>query len=281
MRPLQLRFAGLVAMLALAVAAVAPAHACGGDVPCRIAGGAYRYALPPGAETGKAVGAFVFFHGHRSSAAEMMAYRDLVEAVHALGFAFVAADGIGESWSTPGSPGEGRRDEAAFVAALLDDLPGRFTLDPARLVASGFSQGASLVWDIACRGDGRFRAFMPIAGVWWRPMPETCTAPARPLLHIHGEADPVMPLAGRSLRDGRWRQGDVREAFATLLRHNRCDRSPSTPSVDGALTCRTWAGCAHGAGQALCLHPGDHHTDPRWLKASAGWLGKALETGRP
>ena len=83
-------------------------------------------------------------------------------------------------WSTKGSPGEGRRDEVAFLAGLLDDLGRRYPLDTRRIVASGFSQGGAVVWEFACRGDGRIRAFMPIAGVWWRPMPTECPAPRRP-----------------------------------------------------------------------------------------------------
>lgn len=266
----------LAVLAALCLTGATGAVACGTMTDCIVASGNYRFALPDTIPAGQPVGALVFFHGHRSSAAEMMAYRELVEAAGALGLALVTPQGAGDSWSTRGSPGEGRRDERAFVAEVLDDLPKRLPLDPARLVASGFSQGASLVWEIACEGDGRFRAFMPLAGVWWRPMPTRCGAPPRPLLHVHGEADPVMPLAGRSLRDGRWRQGDVREAFATLLRHNGCARAPADPSKAGELVCHVWPDCAHGRGQALCLHPGDHHINPRWLLENRAWLERAL-----
>jgi polyhydroxybutyrate depolymerase len=268
------RFLALLLAAALTVFAGAPAAACGPATPCPVAGGYYHLALPPGHDGRSPLGALVFFHGHRSSAAEMMAYADLARAAHDLGFALVAPQGESESWGPRGSPGEGRRDELAFVAAILDDLARRPWLDPARLVASGFSQGGSMAWDIACHGDGRFSAFLPVAGVWWRPMPEACSAPPRPLLHIHGTADPVMPMAGRALRD-RWRQGDVMAAVATMRAANRC-LPQAAAETRGALACRFHAGCAGRAALALCLHDGDHHMNPAWLRAIAGWLDSAL-----
>jgi polyhydroxybutyrate depolymerase len=244
--------------------------------PCRFGENAeYRVYPPPGWDGKTPIGAFVFIHGHRSSAADMVNYKELSEAAHGLGFMLVAPQGQGDSWSTPGSPGEGRRDELAYMAAMLDDLEKRFPIDRTRLVASGFSQGASVVWEIACRGDGRFAAFLPVAGVWWRPMPEECSAPPRPMLHIHGTSDVVMPMTGRNLRD-RWRQGDVLEAFATMKRVHACPAEPSRRDNRGALACAYSEACGSAKPVALCLHPGDHHTNPAWFGEVRDWLEAAL-----
>jgi polyhydroxybutyrate depolymerase len=267
----------LVLVLALLQSAYAArVWACAPMEPCRFGeGGEYRVYPPPGWNGVTPVGAFVFVHGHRSSAAEMIAYRELADAVHALGFLLVAPQGLGDSWSTPGSPSEGRRNEIVFMGTLLDDLERRFPVDRQRLIASGFSQGASVVWEIACRGDGRFAAFLPIAGVWWQPMPQDCSAPPRPLLHIHGTADPVMPLAGRHLAN-RWRQGVVREAFATLQRVNTCRSEPTRQEQRGGLACDFHDDCGSGQRLALCLHGGDHHTNPAWFLSVRDWLNAVL-----
>ncbi|MGL4634363.1 MAG: alpha/beta hydrolase family esterase [Beijerinckiaceae bacterium] len=210
----------------------------------------------------------------------MIAYRELTEVVHALGFLFVAPQGVAESWSTPGSPGEGRRDELAYTASILDDLVKRFPVDPSRIVGSGFSQGASVVWDLACKGDARFSAFLPVAGVWWQPMPapSDCTAPLKPLLHIHGTADNVMPMTGRNLR-GRWQQGDVRQAFGTLQALHACSTKERIMTHRGPLECETSTGCGSGKSLVLCLHNGDHHTNPVWFMEIKDWL-KAQMPGR-
>ena len=254
------------------------AMACGPDMACRIdAASEYRVSPPPGWDGKKPIGAFVFVHGHRSNAAEMIQYTELVEAVHSFGFMLVTPQGLGDTWSTPGSPGAGRRDEVAYMARLLDDLTQRFPIDSKRIVGSGFSQGASVIWEIACKGDGRFAAFVPVAGVWWQPMPVDCTAPARPMLHIHGTADRVMPMAGRTLRD--WRQGDVLQAFATMKRVNACPVEPTRSEQKGVLNCAMSETCGSGKPLALCLHDGDHHTNPAWFKAVQEWLMQVLATG--
>jgi polyhydroxybutyrate depolymerase len=264
-----------ISALAAAVLAPLAAAACGPEEPCRLRdGGEYRVKPPPGWDGKAPIGALVFVHGHRSSAAEMIGYGELVEAAHKLGFLLVAPQGLADSWSTPGSPGDGRRDEIAFIGTVLDDLQARLPIDPRRIVASGFSQGAAVVWEIACKGDGRFTAFLPVAGVWWRPMPTECPAPKRPLLHIHGTADPVMPMMGRHLRD-RWRQGDVMEAIATLRGVNGCKAEPARERR-GELSCGLQKDCASGQPIGLCLHDGDHHVNPAWFVTMRDWLDGVL-----
>jgi polyhydroxybutyrate depolymerase len=241
-----------------------PAHACGTASPCPVEGGEYRFLVPEGA---RKPGVLIFIHGHRSSAKEMLAYGELVEAARALNLILVTPQGLNDTWSTPGAPSSGligqNRDEVSFIRRVLDDLPLRVEFDVSRVVLSGFSQGASVVWHVACQGEPRVRAYVPIAGVWWQPMPETCPGLSVNLLHIHGMADPVMPMTGRRLR-GTWQQGDVKEAIRRMSQHNACTGT-TAPEMLGPLACTRATGCAPQSSLALCLHEGDHHTDPRWF----------------
>ncbi len=263
-------------LLLLALVLSEATLACAPMEPCRFGDNAeYRVYPPPGWDGQQPLGAFVFIHGHRATATDIVNYKELVAAVHGLGFMLVAPQGLGDSWSTPGSPGEGKRDELRTMAAMLDDLEQRFPINRSRLVASGFSQGASVVWEIACKGDGRFAAFLPIAGVWWQPMPVECSAPRRPLLHIHGTNDPVMPMGGRNLRD-RWKQGDVPIAIATMRANNGCEPGRSRREQRGELVCVFEEGCHSGKPVALCLHQGDHHTNPVWFSLVRDWLEGVL-----
>jgi polyhydroxybutyrate depolymerase len=264
-------------LLVLALLYGSPSQACNAFGPCRVGDiGEYRVSPPPGWDGRMPIGAFFFMHGHRSSASEMLDYKELSDVVHQLGFMLVAPQGLGDSWGTPGSPGEGKRDEVAFINAVIGDLEKNFPIDRKRIVASGFSQGSAVVWEIACKGDGRFAAFLPIAGVWWQPMPTACTAPPRPMLHIHGTADRVMPMGGRNL-GGRFQQGDVSIAVATMRVNNACRPGSSRHEQRGELTCAFETDCASGKPVALCLHPGDHHTNPAWFMQVKDWLEAALK----
>ncbi|WP_422678273.1 alpha/beta hydrolase family esterase [Bosea beijingensis] len=211
-------------------------------------------------------GAIMYFHGYQGSAAETLADEGLVAAAQRLGVALIAPDGVVHSWSFPGSPAR-NRDEFRYVGQVLDDAVARFGLDPARIMASGFSQGGSMVWYLACRMPSRFAAFAPIAGAFWEPLPESCDGARPPLIHVHGTSDVTVPLAGRTLRQGS-KQGDVFKSLAVFAPGGctggwaEAARAPAP----GQLACRVATGCDGPARLELCLHVGGHVADAAWVE---------------
>jgi len=244
-----------------------PGGACPADGGCIVASGSYRIVLPPQASTERPVGAIMYFHGYQGSAEETIADPGLLAVAQRLGVALIAPDGAGRTWSYPGSPAQ-RRDEFTFVGQVLDDAAQRFPIDPGRILASGFSQGGSMVWYLACRMPARFAAFAPIAGAFWEPLPERCEGPRPSLIHVHGTSDTTVPLAGRTLRSGA-RQGDVFRSFA-ILAPGGCTapwaETARSPSGVQELTCRVASGCGGEARLELCLHAGGHRADPAWVE---------------
>lgn len=257
------RFA-LAALLAMLLGLAArPAAACGAGSDCRVAGGSYRIHLPTEPQrSGKSLPAIFFFHGWQSMPAEAMADPDLMALADRLGAAVIAPEGQGKTWSYPGSPGQ-YRDEFGFVDAVLRDAVPRFGLDPKRLLATGFSQGGSMVWWLACRMPERFALFAPVAGAFWEPLPVSCASPLPTLLHLHGRADTTVPMAGR--RIGRsFKQADVRQSFAVL--GGQCSvLRPETAAVDDLLACESAGPCGGSREFELCLHPGGHVFSAEWV----------------
>jgi polyhydroxybutyrate depolymerase len=244
-----------------------PGDACPADPGCRVASGNYRILLPPQVPAGRKIGAILYFHGYQGSAEEVVADPGLVAVARRLGVALIAPDGVARSWSFPGSPAR-HRDEFAFVGQVLDDVAARFPVDSRRILASGFSQGGSMVWYLACRMPRRFAAFAPIAGAFWEPLPERCEEPRPPLIHVHGTSDATVPLAGRTLRQGS-RQGDVFKSLA-ILAPGSCTagwahaaRSAPEPK---RLTCQVATACGGPARLELCLHAGGHEADAAWVE---------------
>jgi polyhydroxybutyrate depolymerase len=262
--------AGLI--LAASAAAQMPApvqsrDACPADTGCGVASGHYLIVLPPQASAARKVGAIIYFHGYQGSAEEVIADPALVAVARRLGVALIAPDGAGRSWSYPGSPAR-HRDEFVFVGQVLDDVIARFPVDPDRILASGFSQGGSMVWYLACRMPRRFAAFAPIAGAFWEPLPESCDGPRPPLIHVHGTSDMTVPLAGRSLRQGS-RQGDVFKSLAVFApggcTAGWADAARAAPTPAG-LACRVATGCGGTARLEFCLHAGGHIADAAWVE---------------
>jgi polyhydroxybutyrate depolymerase len=255
------------------------ACACSADLPCLVRGGAYLVRPPAGWDGNSALPTIVFFHGWQQSAYDVMRDATIERVSSDLGVLLVAPDGAGHTWSYPGSPGH-YRDEFAFIDAVLDDVETRYPVDRRRLLASGISQGASMVWYAACFLGNRFTAFAPVAGDFWDPPPESCPSGPASIRHIHGLSDETFPTDGRVVAD-RYRQGNLWQGWALLLRIDGCGSLPDRIETTGDLSCRTWAArsCASGRELVLCLHSRGHVFDAEWLRQAFQWLVKLDSSG--
>ncbi|MEL6476482.1 MAG: polyhydroxybutyrate depolymerase [Pseudomonadota bacterium] len=169
------------------------------------------------------------------------------------------------------------RDDIAFLREVLADAAGRFPLDTTRVLLSGFSRGGSMVWDVACQAPDFARAYAPVAGAFWDPLPTGCAEPVD-LFHTHGWLDRTVPLEGRPLDDGRLTQGDVWASLFILRATNGCgNRQPKSGSAEDGVWLRHWDDCA--AGQIdLMLHPGGHGVPSGWADRMLDWF-EAVQVG--
>ena len=120
---------------------------------------------------------------------------------------------------------EGGRDEAAYIRAVMADIKRRWPIDEARTLASGFSRGASMVWNVACYTGDLFAGFAPIAGGFWRSTPADCPSGPVNLRHIHGLKDRVRRLWMRSASTIR---PPIPDGLALYRRINGATGAPET-----------------------------------------------------
>jgi polyhydroxybutyrate depolymerase len=235
-----------------------------------VEGGAYLALPPPGWDGVSRLPATIFFHGYGSSAAAVAGDPSFRAAFAREGVLLVLPDGLERTWAHTGSPSRAR-DEVAFMDAVRRDLLARFPVDPDGLLVTGFSQGGSMVWELACHRGGRFAAaYAPVAGAFWEPLPATCPGGPIDLRHVHGTADGTVPLAGRVIR-GQFRQGDVFRGMAVLRAANGCS-APARVEEAGGLRCEVWDECAAGGRELrLCLHGGGHILPEGWTAAIHAW----------
>ena len=213
----------------------------------------------------------VFFHGWREEAKNVLAdptMRDFADRRDAI---LIIPQGEGLTWSYPGSPGR-HRDEFAFVAAVLDDALKRLPLDAAHVYAAGFSQGGSMVWNLACHAPARFAGFLPVAGGFWEPLPESCAPGPRQVFHVHGLNDATVPMAGRSLRNGQYRQGDIRKGWDLLRQAASCQPEAASFRRGARYACEHVKGCSGRAALELCLFEGGHMMEPAFLDLGLDWM---------
>ncbi|GAA2609133.1 alpha/beta hydrolase family esterase [Paractinoplanes durhamensis] len=112
------------------------------------------------------------------------------------GFVAVFPDGIRRTWNaSPDCCGVAARDQiddVGFIKEMVAEVSRASPIDPARVFATGISNGALLTYRLACETT-LFAAIAPVAGTMINP----CLAP-RPLsvLQIHGKSDYTIPYAG-------------------------------------------------------------------------------------
>ena len=120
-------------------------------------------------------------------------------------------------------------DDVGFVNAMLDDLGTKFRIDPRRLYATGFSNGASMVFRAGRALSARLAAIAPVAGSDWLDEPRP--APPLSLLYLTGTEDPLNPFEGGEITLGAKSAGKkppVREFIQKWEKMLGCAPEPKT-----------------------------------------------------
>ena len=249
---------------------------CGGETACTLEGGEYYVHIPKGLNASQPKGAIFFLHGHRGKAVNEIHNKSFLNMADELGVAFIAVQGLEGTWSFPTAPRH-LRDEYAFFDRVLADVSKRFGVRRDRTMLAGFSSGAFMTWYLACDDADRFSGYAPIAGAFWKPLPESCKTKEPYLFHVHGTSDKVVPLAGRALGGGRWIQGDVYKSFDVWLHQASVSEDSARHYTSGNLQCERWS--PKGGVLELCLHDGGHSVRAEWIKRA--WMELAKARGWP
>lgn len=150
-------------------------------------------------------------------------------------------------------------DDVAFTRAILADLAKRMPIDRRRVYATGFSNGAMMVYRLACEAPDLVAAIAPVSGA----MSHSCQPTIRvPVVHFHATNDPVVPYEGNrpSSVSGAVYQGVV-QGLAKWLAPNACRATPlQVAAITPTYTCYAVSGCPvapAGTGAiTLCVNTG-------------------------
>lgn len=281
------------------------------DTRCRVPGWTDRDVVvhvPEGWDGSSALPLVVALHGHGGSGegfdkstceeAETSGASCMDRVADAQGFAVAYPDGTAgflgtsrswnagggaEGWGCVGDPAcEDGVDDLAYDDDLFALLTALLPVDPARVYATGMSNGAAMAHRLACERPGRYAAIAAVAGAnqaagWPGCQPDTPT----PVLQIHGTADGCWGWDGTPTglcdkAEGRYMGVD--ESMAAWAAINGCGEATEAaepdPAADGMQSTRlSWADCA--ATTELVRVEGGGHTWP------GGWQYLDEETIGP
>lgn len=163
--------------------------------------------MPP-ARGGKPDSLVVFLHGYGSNGADLISLAPYW-AKALPGTAFVSPNAIEPAPQAPGGyqwfpianldprlMESGARQAAPSVDRFLDKELERYGLDDSRLVLVGFSQGTMMALFVGLRRRTPPAAILGFSGVLvaGRTLKEEAGPTAPPILLVHGDQDPVIPV---------------------------------------------------------------------------------------
>ena len=172
-------------------------------------------------------------------------------------------EGVGKSWAdgrgTTNADKQGV-DDVGFAKAVVADIAKAHRIDPARVYATGPSNGGIFSNTLGCRASDTFAAVAPVIGTVASAVAPTCHPPvAVAIVGVQGVDDPVVPFNGGEVGgtlEGAAAGGRVESSRATQelwRRNNGCGASPAETKLpphahDGtSVTKREYPGCRVGA----------------------------------
>lgn len=187
----------------------------------------YVLHIPSGYDATRPTPLVLAFHGIGLNAEEMIRISGLSKQADTSGFIVVYPNGTGESksWNGGHCCGEAAKnnvDDVGFVRALIDQLAVSVKLDTGRIYATGFSNGAIMVYRLACELSDRIAAIGPVAATQIMDDQKACH-PARsvPIIHFHGTADRLNPYDGGSTSAG-FKYVPVKDVVGFWAEKNAC-----------------------------------------------------------
>ncbi len=243
----------------------------------------YFVHAPPRVSEGRPLPVVLAFHGGGGNASGFKAYAGLDALADREGFVVVYPDGSGRwgrrllTWNAGGCCGYAAAqnvDDVGFALAVLRDVARNVSIDPARVYATGHSNGSMMAYRMAIDASDRIAAIAPVAGAMQAPG----FPPPRPVpvLHIHSVDDP-RALYGGGLgppfpgTHSRVTHRAVEPELQKWVAHDRCPGEPrtaeqrTTPSRSApghTATLLVWAPCAGGAEVQLWKLTGAGHGWP-------------------
>lgn len=138
----------------------------------------------------------IAMHGYTQTSGTIMNFSEFNELADEHNFMVVYPQGIDNSWNV-GFSGASTADDVGFIDALILKLSTDFPIDEERIYATGFSNGGFMSYRLAYELPEKIAAIAPVAGtITTQAFASWEATNAKPILHIHGTSDFVVPYEG-------------------------------------------------------------------------------------
>lgn len=224
------------------------------------------------------------FHGGGGNANNEMTFSMMNETADKYGFIVVYPNGTPsilidkiKTWNSGGRCcGKAYRDnsdDVGYTRELINDLAKNYNIDPARIYATGMSNGGMMSHKLGCELSDKIAAIAPVAGTLNIP---SCN-PKRPVpvMHFHGLKDTQCLYDGGQSKSG-FAGVPFKSVPYTIDTWKKIDGCPQKGKVyynKGMASCISYGPCKNNSEVILCNIKDGGHTWPGGKKALMGLLG--------
>ena len=226
----------------------------------------YRLSVPPSYDPDQPAPLVLNLHGSGSNAIQASVYGDVPRRAAEAGMIVVTPEALDGKWELSGTGADND-----FLIGLLDDIEGRYCIDPARTHIMGMSLGAWKAAVTACANPGRFASAVLVTV---EVFPGTCEP--LPVLAFHGTGDHVVPYGegadpGVTVTGSNANLPGAIHNIEAWAANGGCDPEPEISEIGDDVVLRRFVGCDRGIDVALYSIRGGDHT----------WPGASIEIAPP
>jgi polyhydroxybutyrate depolymerase len=234
----------------------------------------YLFHVPASYQAAQPAPLLIALHGLGETGGDMADMTGFDTLADAQGFIVVYPVGVEQSWADRNNTAADRAgvDDVAFIDALIDHLATSYAIDPARIYATGISNGGFMATLLACALPEKIAAVAPVAATMPVSLAPQCPATRPvPFLLIHGLDDRTVPPGGGVVDAQGGNLGLVMsdtDAITFWANHNGCAPEPTVTSLpttvgDGTHVAETsYTGCTADAGVVYDALAGVGHVWP-------------------
>jgi polyhydroxybutyrate depolymerase len=187
----------------------------------------YFLHVPAAYQPSQSVPLLLAFHGRSTDGKEILRTSQFVAWAAEMNFIVAAVNGAvydgASSWNAGNCCTNAttyEENDVLLASTIIDFVKSNYAVDPARLWASGHSNGGMLAYRLACDLSDKITAIAVVTGALVDP---TCN-PTKPVsvIHLHGNLDPTVPFYG----GGKFETPSIYGSITEFSKVNECNVAP-------------------------------------------------------